>query len=218
MEKEDLFIEYQKDVELNMKNAQALFELWKDEASPMTQVQLFKVLDNLLEGVGTLETAILLAESNPTTRKKFSIDDALLSERKTFVSQIKTQVSSMERKVLFISPPSSAIPITTFKNDFEEMQQQQQQQLIETQDQTLDEIYHGVTRIKNIAKDMNVELHEQKDLIIEIDKDADRFSFKLGRVQSKIEKLLKQKDSGKICLIFILLLILIVLASFLVYL
>jgi hypothetical protein len=216
----DLFPQYIKDVESNLKNAQALYQLWEEDPSMMTQVPLLQVNDQLKEDARNLETSIHLAESNLSIRQKFGLDDAKLSRWKAFVSQIKQQISSIERKVLFSSSSSfqPQVALNQPQVASDEMMIQQQQQLIQTQDRTLDEINDGVSRIKNIAKDMHQELEKQNDLIIEIDKDADKFSSKLKRAQCKIEKLLLQKDNGKLCLIFLLLLILIVLMSFLLYL
>lgn len=212
-----------------------------DEEFQMAKVNLSKVLDTLTEGAETLDTTIRLAESKPAARKRFNIDDQELATRKAFVADVRAKVANIERVVnnpalqvrmnrrdaLMQSSsgkPMQARGLSTREkamqkdNDaFAEDQHQAQAQIVREQDMALDDIHAGVTRVKEIALVINDELHQQGELIVEIDHKADNFSAKLARVQTKLDEMLKNKDSGKICSIFLLMIVLVVVAAFAIY-
>jgi hypothetical protein len=99
-------------------------------------------------------------------------------------------------------------------DDFIGGEQQRQQQLMREQDRDLEQLGAGVMRIHGIAREINVELGEQNRLIQDIEEHADGFEGRLGRVQAKLERMLRNKDRGKICAIVVLMIVLAVVAGF----
>mmetsp|Transcript_10181 Transcript_10181/g.37862 ORF Transcript_10181/g.37862 Transcript_10181/m.37862 type:complete len:261 (-) Transcript_10181:655-1437(-) len=102
---------------------------------------------------------------------------------------------------------------------FIDQQMLRQREVIDQQDHHLDRVIDGTTRLKNLVLDIGDELDEHKIIIEDLQTDVERTQSNLGRVQRKLNKLLKSAsgDKGKlICIVvlFIILGVLVLLVAF----
>ena len=83
--------------------------------------------------------------------------------------------------------------------------------LVKEQDDTIRSLANSVSRVQDMALRVNEELASQNKLIGEIDEEVDKTDTRLRSMNSRLRKLAQDKDSGKYCVIFILLIVLAIL-------
>lgn len=100
--------------------------------------------------------------------------------------------------------------------DFVEGKHQEQQLLQRQQDDVLDDMHSALSRLGDITGTINTELHVHNDLLQEFDDELDDTASHMSMVQQKLEKLLGTSDKGRLCCLFLLVLIALVLFFLLV--
>eukprot|EP00163_Fabomonas_tropica_P006355 TRINITY_DN15928_c0_g1_i1.p1 TRINITY_DN15928_c0_g1~~TRINITY_DN15928_c0_g1_i1.p1 ORF type:complete len:249 (-),score=45.71 TRINITY_DN15928_c0_g1_i1:14-760(-) len=243
----DPFYVVREEVERSVKNSQALYDRWKDllasqniadnDEYEWTKNELQKVLRSIDWDLQDLDETIRIAESNPG---KFKLSREELASRRMFVNETRHDVSRMKEQVN--NPAVSGAQTnakrgallaggqrdpnrytkmddaTTRDNqNFIEGEGQRQKLIMQQQDQQLDGLSEAVGRLGEIGQDINIEITHQNRLLEEIDNEADTFQGKMDRVMKKLDKIIGQKDRGKICIIFLLMILLIVLAFLVFY-
>ncbi|KAJ6244403.1 hypothetical protein M0813_02368 [Anaeramoeba flamelloides] len=97
-----------------------------------------------------------------------------------------------------------------YKIDQEELLKRKK--LIEReQDDELDAIHGTITRVKEMGNVIGEEIDEHNKMLEDLSDDMDTAKGKLKRAMRKSKKLLNSKDRGKMCTIFILIIVLVVL-------
>lgn len=86
---------------------------------------------------------------------------------------------------------------------------QKQQMMFAEQDSQLDVISSTVGRLKEIGHEINSELKVQDKLIDDISEQTDSAAGQMRNSMKALTKLAKDSDNGKLCVIFVLTLILI---------
>jgi hypothetical protein len=243
---QDPYPQFRADVISGLKNADVLFILWKERNTSsaadaedkfeMTKTELQKVLDDLDAGITTIEDVTRMASESKKIRRRFNIDEGELASRLSFAKDSRAKVRSIRnavnnpdneyrgssRKELMNRPGGDRRnrieeAIVEDNDRFVGEQREQIQMKIKEQDQALTQISLGVEKVGQMAEQINDTLHEQDKLITDLDQKADTFMAKLARVQGNLDKLLKSEDKGKICTIFALMIVLVVIASFAFY-
>ena len=98
--------------------------------------------------------------------------------------------------------------ISKDNDEFIRNEQQRQQLIMRDQDQELDTLHEGVQRLGQIGQDIHVEITEQNRMFEELNDEMDHFEGRMDRVMKQINKILNNKDSGKMCVIVILFILL----------
>ncbi|KAJ1629289.1 syntaxin 6, N-terminal-domain-containing protein [Pavlovales sp. CCMP2436] len=88
-------------------------------------------------------------------------------------------------------------------------ERQKQQQVMREQDTQLDAISTSVSRLKHIGVEINSELKVQDKLLEEIGEQTDSATAQMRNSMKALVKLAKDSDNGKLCVMFVLTLILI---------
>ena len=173
------------------------------------------------------------------TDSRFKVSPDELQSRKEFVSSTKgkirmirdtvnssrtsTKEQNDQREVLMKKPKASGQTdrYQRMEDDnnrdnesFIENTQQRNQQQVNRQDQELDVLSNSVMRIKAVGEEINIELAEQNKMLDDLDEDVDKADTGIRKNMKKLGKLMAEKDRGKICTIFLLLIILIALSYF----
>merc|ERR1712079_462219 len=95
------------------------------------------------------------------------------------------------------------------------MGHQQEQQLEEKkQDEILDDMHATLKRLGVHANTINVEMESQMKLLDEVDEEMTITGDRLTRLTQKLDDLMGQSNSKKICLIIFLIVVLITLLYF----
>ncbi|KAJ5075317.1 syntaxin 10 [Anaeramoeba ignava] len=182
-----------------------------------------------------LEDTIKIISTNP---EKYKINDTELETRKGFVSSGKEKIQqitdNMQSNIFqdkikkdreeSLIPTKNSIKQSKYSKleealeqeneDFIENQHQEQQKIMKEQDGKLDSLSGTVRRIGEIGVTINDELDDQMKIIDEFETEVDQTDSKIKSAIKKIEVLLKQKDSGKMCVICCLMIVLIILIVF----
>lgn len=103
--------------------------------------------------------------------------------------------------------------------DFIDQQMMRQREVMDRQDEDLDKVIDGTSRLKNLVLDIGDELDEHAIIIDDLQRDTEHTQSRLNRAQRKLDKLLRGAggDKGKlicIVLLFIILGILVLLVAF----
>lgn len=96
-------------------------------------------------------------------------------------------------------------------------EQSRQQMIMREQEDSVEQIGAGVKKLQSIALEVGNELDMQKRILDDIDEKTDKVGGKMGFLGIKMDKLINNKDRGKICAIFILMIILVIVAVFVFY-
>ena len=91
------------------------------------------------------------------------------------------------------------------------MSLEQAKDLRKQQDEHLDEILDIAQKLDNSAKNMNVLIDDQRDIIEGTGKDVEAAREKMNYVMKKLSVLLKTSDTGLLCTVMILIGILFIL-------
>merc|ERR1712228_729180 len=91
---------------------------------------------------------------------------------------------------------------------------QEQQQEMKQQDVILDDMHQTLKRLGVHANTINVEIESQTKLLDEVDEEMTITGDRLTRLTQKLDQLLGNSNSKKICLIVLLVVILVVMIYF----
>jgi len=193
----------------------------------------------ILDDLGMMQESISVVEQKP----QFGITTEEIRSRKEFVritqeqmrgilketqqdTAVHAKLQKKQREALLASSRPRESKKERYAKLEKEMEQdnqrfidgedQRQQMIIKTQDQNLDLVTDTTKRLKNLANDMGNELQEQDQILGEVQRGVDRNQKKVKFLTRQMDKLMKHKDRGKFCLIFLLIIVLIVLIVILV--
>jgi len=222
------------------------FDRWKEllettntashkDFAPLTQ-SVKVTLKKLNIDLNDLAQTIEIVSAN---RQRFKdIDDKELDSRKRFVNDTKSTVQEYEdtlgsvrtksklerdsREQLYAKENSQRKSAKEREreregNDFVDAKAQSQQQVERQQDEVLDDMTHALDRLGAMAGTIKTTLGEQNEMLKEFDNEMDRTQGAMGKVMRKIDKLLGQSDSGRLCCIFFLFVIVCVLIIAIIY-
>ena len=138
--------------------------------------------------------------SGDKTRRKLEAD-----ERRAFAGQQGSDLLGAKN--------SSQMENTRFIHD----QQRQTQMTMREQDDMLEELDGAVDRTHNMAITIQDELKDQRNMLDSLESDLEETSDKMQFAMSKLQKLLKTKDSCQIWTIVALVIVLLVLVFLAIY-
>eukprot|EP00928_Gymnodinium_smaydae_P092961 TRINITY_DN76971_c0_g1_i1.p1 TRINITY_DN76971_c0_g1~~TRINITY_DN76971_c0_g1_i1.p1 ORF type:complete len:285 (-),score=79.85 TRINITY_DN76971_c0_g1_i1:113-856(-) len=216
------------DVESALKKLKKMHGEWKSllTSENTAKSKQFQVLhEDIVGELKQLEydfqdiaATISMVEEN---RAKFQFDDAEIARRKDFVRTSRSVVKEIsdsvaqaqakinnDRRELLTSQQNANRAAEEQRNrayrdnqDALERQRQEQVQIVATQDEALNELSKSAQRLGETARVINVELHQQAQMLEELDEDIDRDIEKLNFVMKRMGRLLKTGDSKQLCLI-----------------
>jgi syntaxin 6 len=100
---------------------------------------------------------------------------------------------------------SRAAASSSTNDEFVNRSQTTHQSLVAQQDDVLVDMSDALSRLQNLSEDINKDLYEHKEMLDEMDAELDEAQGNMGVVLRKLDKLLKSSDKGRICCIFVLL-------------
>ena len=170
-----------------------------------------------------LTKTISTVESNRSNFQSITNQD--LHERKSFVRDMKSAITDCRDKM---QSPKTRDIIDQHKREFQVSKQEsvqerfsrqqndqhidghvQEQQLEEKkQDEILDDMHATLKRLGVHANTINVEIDSQMKLLDEVDEEMTITGDRLTRLTQKLDDLMGQSNSKKICLIVLLVVIL----------
>ncbi|KAI9105962.1 syntaxin 6, N-terminal-domain-containing protein [Phlyctochytrium arcticum] len=235
---EDPYFALKDEVELNVGNAEKLFNQWKDLLNgPDTSAAgqsfrrdtdiLKELLSDIDEDLEALQETISVVEANPA---RFRLDVREIQERKNFVARTRKAVADIRKAVLHPSksPERDAvlqgpksIKDSRFTEDsqpsnqrFIERETQQQQLLFQQQDHQLDGVLDTVGNLKEIAHVMGREMDDQTGLLVDleagVDTTAGKLQLGLRRMQEFIKANADTKQQWTIIILIVILIILVI--------
>eukprot|EP00529_Nitzschia_sp_RCC80_P041707 CAMPEP_0113475054 /NCGR_PEP_ID=MMETSP0014_2-20120614/18916_1 /TAXON_ID=2857 /ORGANISM="Nitzschia sp." /LENGTH=285 /DNA_ID=CAMNT_0000367949 /DNA_START=268 /DNA_END=1122 /DNA_ORIENTATION=- /assembly_acc=CAM_ASM_000159 len=170
---------------------------------------------HLKNAESTLRDVNMTVQAVESDREKFShIDDGQLYERKSLVDtsrgriqdakdemnsqSVKDKLLRDERNKAARRSGDGTLGATTDaerrNTDFVLDNQAQTSLLMQQQDDTLDELGAAVTRVGEMAGNINEEIGHQNKMLEELDQDMTNVEEELGMVMGKLAKFLKTKD------------------------
>lgn len=180
-----------------------------------------------------LDKTIDIVEAN---RAKYSsISDGELASRKTFVAEMRMIVEdsratlkSDATQAKLRRDKAQANKVSRSQNGLQReverenqyfMASEQEQQTVQIgrQDEMLDDMNESLKRLGVMGNTIQVELEEQHHMLTDLEADMDHTIGHMGQVMKKLDKVLRHKDRGKLCLFLLLTIILAVLMYFLVF-
>ena len=189
--------------------------------------------------VADLSQTIAIVENN---RDKFpTISDEELDSRRTFVTQTKQELQALidvlkkakdkqanANRQQLMENQSSSRNSSKFSEAAEKQNRNQHDeyinnerqahtQMVAQQDEVLGDMSVALSRLQVMSQDINTELVEQGEMINDLDGDLDSAQLNMNVVMKKLDKLLKTSDKGRICCIFILVGIAILLFFLIIY-
>ena len=186
----------------------------------------------------TLKDVHRMVSAVENDRDKFPhIDDSQLFERKSLVETSRSRIqhcknemnSEKVKKKTLADERQKAIRrsgdgLLGAKNDLERQNtdfildsQAQSSLLMHEQDECLDELGNAVTRVGEMAEQINEEIGHQNKMLDELDQDMTNAEEELGMVMGKMAKFLGTKNRGQLKVIFILSLIVVILLFLVIY-
>jgi len=222
------------------------FDRWKEllettntasnkDFAPLTQ-SIKVTIKKLNIDLNDLSQTIEIVSANRTRFK--DIDDKELDSRKRFVNDTKGAIQEYEetlnsvrtksklerdaREQVFAKENAQRRSAKEREreregNDFVEGKHQAQQQVHKEQDQVLDDMSHALDRLGAMAGTIHTGLQEQNAMLQELDEDIDKTQGTMNKVMRKMDKLLGQSDSGRLCCIFFLFVVVCVLIIAIIY-
>mmetsp|Transcript_5463 Transcript_5463/g.11269 ORF Transcript_5463/g.11269 Transcript_5463/m.11269 type:complete len:301 (+) Transcript_5463:169-1071(+) len=191
-----------------------------------------KTVESTLKDVHRMVSAV------ENDREKFPhIDDSQLFERKSLVETSRSRIqhcknemnSEKVKKKTLADERQKAIRrsgdgLLGAKNDLERQNtdfildsQAQSSLLMHEQDECLDELGNAVTRVGEMAEQINEEIGHQNKMLDELDQDMTNAEEELGMVMGKMAKFLGTKNRGQLKVIFTLSLIVVILLFLVIY-
>lgn len=171
-------------------------------------------------------------------RNKFAhIDDSQMFDRKSLVETSRSRIqhaknemnSEKVKKKMLVDEKHKAIRrsgdgLLGAKNDLERQNtdfimdnQAQSSLLMQEQDETLDELGNAVSRVGEMAEQINEEIGQQNKMLEQLDEDMTNAEEELGLVMGKMAKFLGTKDRWQLRIIFTLMLIVVILFFLVAY-
>ena len=98
-------------------------------------------------------------------------------------------------------------------DDFYSRESETQRLLVRDQDSTLRHLSSSVDRVQGIAIRVNEEIRDQNRMLDDIDDELDKTAGRLAGMHAQLRRIANDKDRGKYCVIFCLLVLLVVLIS-----
>jgi len=187
----------------------------------------------LKSDLNDLKATIAIVEAN---RAKFSdIDDDELVRRKNFVADTKNTLEDIlatlnsektkkklaDDKAKVAAPPPRMTLEQKQREDDErsyiDNRAHQQQQIVNEQDAVLEDMGTIMNRLKAMGDTMDTELDTQNAALGDFNDEITETQGTMDQVIGKIEKLLATSDHGKLCCMFILFVIVVILFFILIY-
>lgn len=186
----------------------------------------------------TLKDVHRMVQAVENDRDKFPhIDDSQLFDRKSLVETSRSRIqhaknemnSEKVKKKTLVDERQKAIKrsgdgLLGAKTDMERQNtdfildsQAQSSLLMQEQDETLDELGNAVTRVGEMAEQINEEIGHQNKMLEELDQDMTNAEEELGLVMGKMAKFLGTKDRWQLRIIFTLTLIMVILFFLVAY-
>ena len=186
----------------------------------------------------TLRDVHTTVQAVETDRSKFShIDEAQLYERRALVNTSRDRIAKAkdemnsenvrlklledERNKAIRRSGDGLLGATTDEErrntDFVMDSQAQTSLLMQEQDETLDELGEAVTRVGEMAGNINDEINLQNKMLEEMDEDMTDAEEQLGMVMGKLGKFLKTKDKWQLRTILFLSLTVVILFFLVIY-
>ncbi|GAA5987969.1 hypothetical protein JCM10908_007293 [Rhodotorula pacifica] len=193
-----------------------------DSELQQTIAQLRAQLLAIEPDVEELEDAIAAIEE-PGVARRLGIADSEVKLRRSVVQRIKGELYDPTRRRPSTSssayPPSyrttgSTQPEEEPRNEPDsnaEFEMQHQSLLIEQQDRTLTDISGTVGLLREQAHLMGQEVFEQNRMLDEIDEHVDSTSSRLAKAQNRMDRFVREHNSGSNWCIFILMILLAIL-------
>lgn len=200
---------------------------------------LVQNLTDLSADITDLQASVRAIEEDPY---KFGLDIPEVARRRRFVDEVQGEVLDIREELEKHGPPGRGGGGGGAQGGYAGGQQvdgddaytafnlQQQQELMADQDLALEGVSRTVGNLREQAHEMNRELEEQREMIEEVDRDADRVESKLkrgvkdlngfirknegifmSRMKQELQALTVKVDTASSCCIGVLILVLIVL-------
>ncbi|KAL3588890.1 hypothetical protein FPOAC2_11049 [Fusarium poae] len=226
---EDPFVQVQQDVLNQMANTRPLFasylrirSLSTNASSPelaSARSDLEAALSSLADDLADLIASVQAVESNPL---QFGLSEHEVTRRKRLVQEVGGEIDDMHDELAKkmdagdLPDPNAFAIDGDHEDNYTEFEQQQQMEMMHEQDQHLDGVFQTVGNLRRQADDMGRELEEQREMLDQIDTDADRIGGRLATGMQKLQHVIRQNEDrySSCCiavLIFVLILLLIIL-------
>jgi len=222
------------------------FDRWKEllettntasskEFAPLTQ-SIKVAIKKLNIDLNDLSQTIAIVSAN---RARFAaIDDKELDARKKFVNDMKALVSDCEETLASVRTKSKLErdqrdhlfaaenaerrtakqkEVERDASDFLDGRQQAQVDVQKQQDAVLDDMSSALDRLGAMSSDIHTELKVHDTMLTEMDDDMTATQTTMNKVLRKVDKLLGQSDTGRLCCIFFLFICVIILIIMLIY-
>ncbi|GAA6014225.1 hypothetical protein JCM8202_005195 [Rhodotorula sphaerocarpa] len=196
-----------------------------DRELQQTISQLRAQLLTIEPDVEELEDAIAAIEE-PGVARRLGISDSEVRSRRSVVQRIKGDLETIRKQcppeTADTAPGRRSASTTAFRPDSgplaeepeegpdpnAEFEMQHQSLLIEQQDRTLTDISGTVGLLREQAHLMGQEVFEQNQMIGEIDEHVDSTASRLAKAQSRMDRFVREHNSGSNWCILILMIVL----------
>ncbi|GAA5961838.1 hypothetical protein JCM3765_004091 [Sporobolomyces pararoseus] len=222
---QDPFYQVKSEVETAFENVSSLSEAYSRDANDWTLSELKAALSAINPDVQELEESVQAVEE-PGVARRLGIERAEVKKRREFVTRVKQEINQIRRKLPLTTsrspspeayrsrykaaaapPPSlstykASDPLGASDPDLEagdpnaEFEMQHQSLLMEQQDRTLTDIAGTVNLLREQARVIGTEVHEQNTMIDELDQHVDSTSSRLAKAQRKMDKFMKDNSSS----------------------
>jgi hypothetical protein len=109
------------------------------------------------------------------------------------------------------SDPYAHLDAAKGNNAYAEMETQQQQFIMREQDQQMDGVLSTVRNLKEMAHTIGDEVDDQMGLLDDVDERTDRTSGRLQQAQKRVDAVVKELQSGGMCTMICLIVVLFIL-------
>merc|ERR1719483_98067 len=163
-----------------------------------------------------------LSEEDIEQRKKYITDtQALLQNMKDKIRSPRTKLKVEKNRQELLNERNSAFR-SAISSDADERNgerrlrdyEQSQQMVHKEQDDILEDMLSSIQKLGMMGDVISHELHEQNELIDEIDDDMDAAQDRLTRMTLRLDRILGHSDSKKWCLIIALSIVLMIMIYF----
>ncbi|GAA5829494.1 hypothetical protein JCM3766R1_001124 [Sporobolomyces carnicolor] len=219
---DDPFYQVKAEVETAFEHVSSLAEGYSRDPSDWTLAELKGALAAIAPDMQELEESVQAVEE-PGVARRLGIEQAEVKRRREFVSRVKQELRNIRRRLPATSrspspeayrsrykaavPPALSTykgsdPLSTSDTDLEsgdanaEMEMQHQSLLMEQQDRTLTDIAGTVNLLREQARVIGTEVHEQNLMIDELDQHVDSTSARLAKAQRKMDKFMRDNSNS----------------------
>ena len=230
------------EVEKALKNVNELHSRWRElvgdpdntgkEETTFTLSKIRNSIKSIQWDLEDLTDTVNAVEANPL---KFSLSNAEVDERKSFIKQVKSQLQSIENELAEEETRSKSHEhgggrksllggLRGNKNKYERLdnemtesndrfiqdQYQQQKLLVRHQEGQLDQVTRSVGVLKSMGHQIGDELDDQAVILDELNHEMEQTSSKLQTVLLRVEKMLRLADDKKQTYVLIGLIVLVI--------